>query len=75
MAINWDKSGMRTTQSNLAKAEAESGHVRLDFGISTASEAGDLREVELLRRVLLQPEAASNLVKLLNTLISKQNQS
>ena len=73
MAINWDKSGMKTTPVNLAKADAVEGGVRLDFGASISREQGDLRDVRLLRRVLLEPEAASSLAKLLNTLISKQN--
>jgi hypothetical protein len=72
MAVNWDKSGMRITPVNLAKAAAVEGRVRLDFGASIDREQGDLRDVRLLQRILLEPEAASSLAKLLNTLISKQ---
>ena len=73
MAVNWEKSGMKVTQVNLAKAEAIEGGVRLDFGASVPREQGDVRDVRLLRRVLLEPEAASSLVKLLNAMISRQN--
>ena len=73
MAVNWDKSGMKITQVNLAKAEAVEGKVRLDFGASEPREQGDVRGVRLLRRILLEPEAASSLVKLLNAMISRQN--
>ena len=64
---------MKTTQANLAKADAVEEGVRLDFGASIFRETGDLRDVRLLRRILLEPEAASSLAKLLNTLIYKQN--
>ena len=64
---------MKITRVNLAKADAVEAGVRLDFGDSIPREPGDLREVRLLRRILLEPEAASSLAKLLNTLISRQN--
>jgi len=73
MAVNWDKSGMKITRVNLAKAAAVEGRVRLDFGASIDREQADLRDVRLLRRILLEPEAASSLAKLLNTLISRHN--
>ena len=73
MAVNWDKSGMKITQVNLAKAEAVAGKVRLDFGASVPREQGDARDVRLLQRILLEPEAASSLIKLLNAMISRQN--
>ena len=72
MAVNWDKSGMKITQVNLAKADAVEGKVRLDFGASISREQGDVRDVRLLQRILLEPEAASSLVKLLNSMISRQ---
>ena len=72
MAVNWDRSAMKITQVNLAKADAVEGKVRLDFGASVPREQGDVRDVRLLQRILLEPGAASNLAKLLNTLISKQ---
>jgi len=73
MAVNWDKSGMKITRVNLAKAAAVEGRVRLDFGASIDREQADLRDVQHLRRILLEPEAASSLAKLLNTLISRHN--
>ena len=73
MAVNWDRSDMKISQVDLAKAAAVEGDVRLDFGASVPHEQGDVRDVRLLRRILLDPEAASNLAKLLNAMISRQN--
>jgi hypothetical protein len=72
MAINWDTSKLTVTQSNLAKAEAVADGVRLDFGVSVARESGDIADVHLLQRILLEREAASNLLGLLNSLVSQQ---
>ncbi len=72
MAVHWDSSGMQLTQSNLAQANAVTEGVRLDFGASLQRETGDASDVRLLRRIVLDPEAALNLLKLLNNLISRQ---
>ena len=64
---------MKVTQSGLAKAEAETGGVRVDFGAVVPREEGDVSDVKLQRRIVLDPEAATNLLKLLNNLISRQN--
>ena len=73
MALKWDKSNMEVTQSDLAKAEAETGGVRVDFGAVFPREEGDVSDVKLQRRIVLDPESATNLLKLLNNLISRQN--
>lgn len=73
MALSWDDSNMSTTQSQLAKAEAEDGGVRVDFGVVVPVEEGAASQVQLNRRFVLEPEAAANLLKLLNSLISEQN--
>lgn len=73
MALKWDESNMAVTKSDLAKAEADAGGVRLDFGAAVSRHDGDANDVKLQRRVLLDPEAATNLLKLLNNLISRRN--
>lgn len=73
MALTWDDSNIAVTQSDLAKAEAETGGVRIDFGAAIEQEPGGGNEVELQKRILLDPESAKNLMKLLNNLISRQN--
>ena len=73
MPLTWDDSSMVVTQSDLAKAEAETGSVRIDFGLILKNRVGGASDVKLQRRVLLDPESATNLLKLLNALISRQN--
>ena len=73
MAVNWDTSEMQITQSDLAQASAVAEGVRLDFGASIPRESGDVTDVRLLQRTLLDHEAATNLLSLLNKLISQQN--
>ena len=73
MALTWDDSNIAVTQSDLAKAEAETGGVRIDFGAAIEQKPGGGNEVELQKRILLDPESAKNLMKLLNNLISRQN--
>ena len=72
MAINWDTSKLTVTQSNLAKAEAADDGVRLVVGVSASRESGDITDVRLLQRIFLEREAASNLLGLLNNLVSQQ---
>jgi hypothetical protein len=72
MAVKWDTSDLKLTESKLAKAEAVGEGVRLDFGVSVPREGGDVTEVQLLQRILLEREAASNLLALLNKLVSQQ---
>ena len=57
----------------IAKAEREERGVRVDFGAVIEHEAGGASDVQLQKRVLLDPESATNLLKLLNNLISRQN--
>ena len=73
MALTWDDSNMSVTQSDLAKAEVETGGVRVDFGVVLKNESGNASDVRLQKRILLDPESATNLVKLLNSMISRQN--
>jgi hypothetical protein len=64
---------MSVTVSDVAKAEREERVVRLDFGAIIEHGAGGVSDVKLQKRVLLDPESATSLLKLLNTLISRQN--
>jgi hypothetical protein len=73
VALAWDDSNMSVTQSDLAKAEVETGGVRVDFGVVLKNESGNASDVRLQKRILLDPESATNLVKLLNSMISRQN--
>ena len=73
MPLSWDDSNISVTLSDVAKAEKEERGVRLDFGAIVKHEAGGASDVKLQKRILLDPESATNLLKLLNTLISRQN--
>lgn len=73
MALNWDKSNMEVSRSDLAKATTVAGAVQLDFGATVRRQDEDVNDVKLQRRIVLDPEAAINLLKLLNNLISRQN--
>lgn len=73
MAFTWDDSDMSVTKCDVAKAEKEERGVRLDFGAIVKHEAGGASHVKLQKRIVLDPESATNLLKLLNTLISTQN--
>jgi hypothetical protein len=73
MALTWDDANIVVTQSDLAKAEAGAGGVRIDFGAVIEQEPGGGSDVRLQQRILLDPNSAANLLKLLNNLISRQN--
>jgi hypothetical protein len=73
VALTWDDSKMVVTQSDLAKAEAGTGGVRIDFGAVIEQEPGGGNDVRLQKRILLDPESAKNLMTLLNNMISRQN--
>jgi hypothetical protein len=64
---------MSVTLSDVAKAEREERGVRLDFGAISEHEAGGASDVRLQKRIVLDPESATSLLKLLNTLINTQN--
>ena len=73
MAIKWDASALEVTRCQIAKAEVEAGTVRLDFGSISRREDEAIEGVTLRRRIILDEEAATNLLKLLNSMISKLN--
>ena len=73
MAVKWDKSNIAVTKSDIAKATAVDGDVLLDFGASAERNSGDVSDVRHQCRIVLDREAAMNLLKLLNNLISRQN--
>jgi hypothetical protein len=69
MAITWDTSEMQVSRSDLVQASAVAEGVRLDFGASMPRESGDIVDLRNLRRIVLEKEAATNLLKLLKNLI------